>query len=66
MSSSLVSRVGYWALCAGFPVLAVRCGRRSRGLRAGRRFRVLRWVALAKWPLVGGRLCDLAFRAASR
>ena len=64
MSRLSSARVGLalWILTRAFPVLSPRCGRPSRGLRAGRRARLVAWVPASGVPLVGVPACRLAFR----
>lgn len=57
------SKIGLWALAAGFPVLSLRRPRRALGLYGGRKGRLLHWVPLCDWcGPVGLRLCAVAFR----
>lgn len=54
-------RVGLELLCRSFVRFAPRCGRPSRGLRAGRSFRLFAWGPLADYTLLGGLYVRFAF-----
>ena len=54
-------RLGFELLSGSFPRFAPRCGRPSRGLRAGRPSRLFAWGPLADYTLLGRHYIRFAF-----